>query len=99
MSPEISAGAAMAPPTRKVVYSTDGRTVTDRRPPHCSDCQRPLASCVCSNRLQKHGTAADGTVRISRDRKQRGGKTVTVVTGLPGTDSALGEIAGKLKRL
>ncbi len=32
-----------------------------------------------------------------RDRKGRGGKTVTVVTGVPG--SALAKTAGELKRL
>jgi len=41
----------------------------------------------------------DGIVRISRDRKQRGGKTVTVVAGLQGSDEQLVELAGKLKRL
>jgi translation initiation factor 1 len=38
-------------------------------------------------------------VRISRDRKQRGGKTVTVVTGLPGGSEALAEVAARLKRI
>src|SRR5437588_4008637 len=99
IKPEDAAGASMAPPVRRPVYSTDGRTVTDRRAPHCSDCQRPLATCVCSNRREKHGAAADGIVRVSRDRKQRGGKTVTVITGLPGDAAALAEVAGRLKRL
>ncbi len=86
-------------PNRRPLYSTDGQTVVDRRAPHCSDCQRPLAGCVCKNRQQKHGSAADGIVRISRDRKQRGGKTVTVVAGLPPAEAQIAEIAGKLKRL
>jgi translation initiation factor 1 len=81
------------------IYSTDGRTVLDRRPARCSDCQRPLAACVCSNRRQKHPGLSDGIVRIARDRKQRGGKTVTVVTGLPGDEAKLAELAGRLKRL
>ena len=81
------------------VYSTDGNTVTDRRVQRCSDCQRPLAGCVCKDRATKHRGAGDGIVRISRDRKQRGGKTVTVVTGLQGSDEQLAELAGKLKRL
>lgn len=89
----------MAPLARKPVYSTDGRTIVDRRPAHCSDCQRPLTACVCSDRRQKHGAAADGIVRVARDRKQRGGKTVTVITGLPGADGVLADVAGKLKRL
>jgi translation initiation factor 1 len=68
-------------------------------PPRCSDCQRPLSACVCSNRREKHGSAADGIVRVSRDRKQRGGKTVTVITGLPGDAAAIAEVAARLKRL
>ncbi|HZU76170.1 MAG TPA: stress response translation initiation inhibitor YciH [Dehalococcoidia bacterium] len=89
----------MTPPQRKPLYTTDGRMVVDRRPARCSDCQRLLTECVCSNRRVKHGAAADGIVRVSRDRKQRGGKTVTLVTGLPGGEAALIEVAGRLKRL
>ena len=81
------------------VYSTDGHTVNDRRVQRCSDCQRPLAGCVCKDRATKHKGVGDGIVRISRDRKQRGGKTVTVVAGLQGSDEQLVELAGKLKRL
>jgi len=38
-------------------------------------------------------------VRVSRDKKARRGKTVTVVTGLPGGPDSLAEVAGTLKRL
>ena len=38
-------------------------------------------------------------MRISRDRKGRRGKTVTVVSGLPSGEAALAEIATSLKRL
>ncbi|WP_236023019.1 translation initiation factor [Dictyobacter formicarum] len=34
-----------------------------------------------------------------RDRKQRGGKTVTVITGLPGQSSELAAMAQQLKKL
>jgi translation initiation factor 1 len=34
-----------------------------------------------------------------RDRKQRGGKTVTVITGVPGNDDALTTLAQQLKKL
>jgi len=81
------------------VYSTDGNTVNDRRVQRCSDCQRPLAGCVCKDRATKHRGSGDGIVQISRDRKQRGGKTVTVVAGLQGSDEQLAEVAGRLKRL
>ena len=41
----------------------------------------------------------DGVVRLLRDRKSRGGKTVTLVAGLPGTPADLAAIASDLKRL
>ncbi|GAC1366728.1 MAG: hypothetical protein PVS3B1_10330 [Ktedonobacteraceae bacterium] len=40
---------------------------------------------------------SDSIVRVMRDRKQRGGKTVTVVTGLP--DAELAPLAQQLKKL
>jgi translation initiation factor 1 len=41
----------------------------------------------------------DGVVRVLRDKKGRGGKTVTVVAGLPGGTTAVAETAARLKRL
>jgi translation initiation factor 1 len=41
----------------------------------------------------------DGVVRLLRDRKSRGGKTVTLITGLSGTPAALAALASDLKRL
>jgi translation initiation factor 1 len=41
----------------------------------------------------------DGVVRLLRDRKGRGGKTVTLVAGLSGTPAALNALASDLKRL
>jgi translation initiation factor 1 len=82
-------------PGNRVVYdSAIGRT--DR----CSFCKRRLGACVCPNR-QKAAIPprGDGIVRVSRDRKGRRGKTVTVVAGLPGDAAALEELAGVLKRL
>jgi translation initiation factor 1 len=34
-----------------------------------------------------------------RDRKRRGGKTVTVITDVPGDDAALSALAQQLKKL
>lgn len=43
---------------------------------------------------------ADGTrVRVGREVAGRGGKGVTVVSGLPGDEAQLEEMAGRLKRL
>lgn len=42
---------------------------------------------------------SDGFVRIKREKKGRGGKTVTTVTGLPGGDGDLEAILKVLKQL
>ena len=76
----------------RVVYDTD-RGRVDR----CSDCRRRLEGCVCPKPRQRSG--GDGIVRVSRDRKGRRGKTVTVVAGLGVGEAALAEIATTLKRL
>jgi len=41
----------------------------------------------------------DGVVRLLRDRKSRGGKTVTLITGVTGGPSALAGLLSELKRL
>ena len=45
------------------------------------------------------GFPNDGVVRISRERGQRGGKTVTVIRGLPERGTELEARAVELKRL
>jgi len=42
---------------------------------------------------------ADGIVRVMRDRKHRGGKTVTIITGVPASNEALTVLAQQLKKL
>jgi translation initiation factor 1 len=79
-------------PSNRVVYDSDvGRL--DR----CSNCKRQIEACVCP--APRQPPRGDGIVRVSRDRKGRRGKTVTVVTGLPGSVEALAEVATTLKRL
>jgi translation initiation factor 1 len=41
----------------------------------------------------------DGVVRILRDRKGRGGKTVTVIVGVPGRPDHLAQLTSELKRM
>jgi len=45
------------------------------------------------------GVPRDGVVRLFRERGGRGGKTVTVVRGLPGGPSALAKLGADLRRL
>src|SRR3954447_19245934 len=81
-------------PQNRVVYDSDvGRL--DR----CSNCKRRIEACVCPPQEQQKLRGGDGIVRVSRDKKGRKGKTVTVVTGLPGGPTTLAEMASTLKRL
>jgi translation initiation factor 1 len=62
----------------------------------CPGCGKGAASCICKKAQAR--PAGDGIVRVRRESKGRGGKTVTVVSGVPGDDDALKLIAGELKR-
>ena len=72
----------------RLVYSSDQGRI-------CPDCGKPAPACTCARRRELPG---DGVVRIRRESKGRGGKTVTVITGLPLEDDALKTLVGELKR-
>lgn len=70
-----------------LVYSTDvGRT--------CPACRLALAQCVCKT---KAAPAGDGAVRVSRQTKGRGGKSVTLVKGLALDPVALAALGKQLR--
>lgn len=70
------------------VYSTEtGRT--------CPDCGRAKNACACHQQQQPEG---DGIVRVSRESKGRGGKVVTLVTGVPLLGAELKTLAKDLKK-
>lgn len=79
----------------RIVYSTDSGRVTS-----CPICGLPYNQCRCDQSAtgdpMKKG---DGIVRVMRDRKQRCGKTVTVITGVPATEATLATLAQQLKKL
>ena len=58
-----------------LVYSTDSGRM-------CPTCRHPMTACVCAARARALPTG-DGIARVSREKQGRGGKTVTVVRGLP----------------
>ena len=60
----------------------------------CPACRRPLAACTCK---QAQVPAVGGPVRVSRESKGRGGKTVTVVKGLPLDAMALATLGKQLR--
>lgn len=72
-----------------VVYSSEFGRI-------CPGCGKPANNCAC--RKNSAPPAGDGVVRVRRESKGRGGKTVLVITGLPLEASALTVLAGELKR-
>lgn len=70
------------------VYSTEvGRT--------CPGCGKANTACACSDESLPQG---DGIVRVSRESKGRGGKVVTLVTGIPLVGAELKTLAKELKK-
>lgn len=77
------------PSNSRTVYSTETGRI-------CPDCAQPIATCRCKQQARR--PAGDGVVRVSLDKKGRGGKLVTIITGLPGSDEDLKTLAAELKR-
>lgn len=83
-------GFARAMP--KLVYSTE----TGR---HCVTCGWPLNNCQCSTRKSAAEPLPSRIVaKLRMEKKGRGGKTVTVVYGLPHNPAFLKDLCGELKR-
>lgn len=78
------------PSSGGLVYSTDSGRM-------CPVCRQPVAACTC--RAAAAVPAGDGTVRVSRATQGRGGKTVTVVKGVPVDALALAALGKQLKAL
>ena len=79
----------------RIVYSTDSGRVTT-----CPTCGLPYNQCHCDQSTAGIPVKkSDGIVRVMRDRKQRGGKTVTVIDGVMGSEAELTMLAQQLKKL
>ena len=70
-----------------LVYSTESGRM-------CPDCRQPLSSCACK---AKPVVLGDGVVRVSRQSKGRGGKTVTLVKGVALDAIALAALGKQLR--
>ena len=70
-----------------LVYSTESGRM-------CPECRQPVAACACK---AKPVIVGDGVVRVSRQTKGRGGKTVTIVKGVA-LDAAALSVLGKQLR-
>jgi len=73
-----------------LVYSTDAGRM-------CPTCREAAGSCKCAPSTARAVPAGDGTARIRREVGGRGGKTVTVVAGLPLDEAALAALSKRLK--
>jgi translation initiation factor 1 len=62
----------------------------------CPGCRKPVAQCVCRAAATVL-PPSDGIVRVSCEKKGRGGKAVTLVRGLPMEAAALDKLARSLK--
>jgi len=90
---------------RRLVYDSDAVQAG-----RCPQCGKRLDRCSCQPAGARPRPAApagsssaaaaprDGTVRIMRDKKGRGGKTVTLVVGVPGPESSLLQLTRELKQ-
>jgi translation initiation factor 1 len=78
----------------RLVYSTGiGRM--------CPDCGRPVRDCTCGTRTAKESLPSQRgrmVVKLRMEKKGRGGKTVTVVAGLPRSGPLLRDLCQELKR-
>lgn len=73
-----------------VVYSTEkGRL--------CPECGEPIDSCRCDAH-RKNQVLGSGKVRVRREVKGRGGKAVTVITGLPMNEQSLKDCCREIKQ-
>lgn len=72
------------------VYSTDVGAL-------CPKCGKALRKCSCAEEGRAR-VLGDGQVKVRRETKGRGGKTVTTISGLPLNAAQLQELLTALKR-
>lgn len=78
-------------PQQRVVYSTEHGTI-------CGGCNKPQLKCSCSKDA-RGAVIGNGNVRVRRETKGRGGKTVTSISGLAMSQDALTLLLKDFKRL
>ena len=78
--------------TTRTVYSTDKGSV-------CPRCGWPERDCKCSSQFRRdEAVPAKIVAKLRMEKKGRGGKTVTLVYGLPRNAAFLKELSQELKR-
>jgi translation initiation factor 1 len=86
---------------RRLVYDSD-----QVQPGRCPTCGKRLDRCSCVRQRPREAPSPrsanlprDGVVRVMRDKKGRGGKTVTLVAGVAGSTAELEQLTSELKRM
>ena len=75
----------------RTVYSTEKGRV-------CPNCGKPVQNCQCKKKKDRPSVKRDGIIRLRLERKGRGGKSVTLVEGLPSNEDLIKELVSELKR-
>jgi len=75
----------------RVVYSTDRGRI-------CPRCGWPERDCKCSQRTASESVPAKIVAKLRIEKSGRGGKTVTIVYGLPNNEKFLTDLSQELKR-
>ena len=81
----------MADSNARTVYSTRSGRI-------CSGCGWPVDDCKCSANAATESVPAQIVAKLRVEKKGRGGKTVTVVDGLPHNAVFLKALSHELKR-
>lgn len=74
-----------------MVYSTDRGAI-------CPTCGWPVGTCPCAKRTANEPVPARVVAKLRMEKSGRGGKTVTVVDGLPHNAAFLKDLCADLKR-
>lgn len=74
----------------RLVYSTEQGQI-------CPSCQAPIKRCACKE-IERAKIKGSGDVKLRRETKGRGGKSVVVITGLALNTDQLKLLLGELKR-
>lgn len=76
----------------RLVFSTGGSNT-------CPRCGWPLSRCACSTKASASEPVPSRiTAKLRMEKAGRGGKTVTVIDGLPKNETFLKELCAELKR-
>ena len=75
----------------RLIYSTSSGSI-------CPECGKPVRECICREIKKKSLPNVSGILKISYDTKGRKGKGMTLIKGLPLSETGLLDLAKKFKQ-